>query len=87
MTILKVLDGQPTGRAILPELKRYVAILLTSGPDWTERMRQLSAFAPQLDIFGQSLVRRDRDGWAITEGGKAFLVAIERAIHVDRLTK
>ncbi|SDJ30181.1 hypothetical protein SAMN05444171_2086 [Bradyrhizobium lablabi] len=80
-TILMVLYGQPEGRASLQDLKRYVAILMTSGPDWAERMKGLAARAPRLDIFGQSFVTRDRDGWAITEAGKAFLAAIERPIR------
>ena len=77
-TILMVLHGQPDGRASLQDLKRYVAILTTSGPDWAERMKRLAARAPQLDIFGQSFVTRDPDGWAITGAGQAFLAAIER---------
>ena len=36
LTILKVLDGHPSGRATLEELKRYLAVLMTSGPEWTD---------------------------------------------------
>jgi hypothetical protein len=79
LTILKVLDGQTGGRAGLVDLKRYVAILMTSGPEWTARMKRLGTRAPQLDIFGQALVHRDRDGWQITDAGRAFLALLEAA--------
>jgi len=32
-----------------------------------------------LDIFGQSLVIRDEDGWQITDAGRALLAAIENS--------
>jgi len=35
ITVLKVLAGHPEGRASLAELTRYVSILISSGPDWT----------------------------------------------------
>jgi hypothetical protein len=47
LTILKVLNGQPDGRASLVDLKRYVAILISSGLDWTARMKRLAARAPR----------------------------------------
>ncbi|MCC8961375.1 hypothetical protein H8A95_03340 [Bradyrhizobium sp. Pear76] len=56
LTILKVLEGQPAGRTSHAELRLSVAILLSSGSDWTERMKRLSDRAPDLDIFGQSYV-------------------------------
>src|ERR1700682_2239550 len=51
--------------------------LVTSGPDWTAQMKRLATRAPQLDIFGQSLVWRDKEGWQITDKGRAFLASIE----------
>src|SRR6266545_1430909 len=42
LTILKVLAGHPDGRASLADLRRAVAILMSSGPDWTERMKRLA---------------------------------------------
>src|SRR5476649_1277292 len=56
---------------------RAVAILITSGPDWTDRTKRLLARAPGLDIFSQSLVVRDAQGWQIMEAGRALLAAIE----------
>jgi hypothetical protein len=80
VTMLKVLAGQPEGRASLGDLRRAVAILISSGSDWTERMKRLAARAPGLDIFSQSFVVRDEAGWQITDAGVAFLAAIETPI-------
>jgi hypothetical protein len=77
ITILKVLAGHPEGRAPLEDLKRDIAILVSSGPDWTTRMKRLAARAPDLDIFGQMLVVRDAAGWQITSAGRALLDSIE----------
>jgi hypothetical protein len=63
ITILKVLAGHPEGRASLADLKRAMAILITSGSDWTDRTKRLAARAPDLDIFSQSFVLRDNAGW------------------------
>ena len=51
ITILKVLAGHPEGRASLADLKRAMAILISSGSDWTDRTKGLAARAPDLDIF------------------------------------
>jgi hypothetical protein len=82
ITILKVLAGDPGGRASLADLRRAVAILISSGPDWTDRTKRLAARAPGLDIFGQALVLRDNTGWQITDAGRALLVSVERPIAV-----
>jgi hypothetical protein len=87
-SILKVLAGQPNGRAAVPDLNRYITLL--SVPEWTARMKRLSALAPDLDIFGSSYVLRDDAGWQLTEAGHAFLAAIERpasaATHDQEIT-
>jgi hypothetical protein len=77
ITVLKVLAGHPGGCLSLDDLKRSVAILMTSGPDWTERTKRLLKRAPGLDIFSQTLITRDDRGWQITEAGLALLAAIE----------
>ena len=77
ITILKVLAGHPGGYLSVADLKRAVSILICSGPDWTARTKRLLARAPGLDIFSQSLVVRDTQGWQITEAGRALLAAIE----------
>jgi hypothetical protein len=77
ITVLKVLAGHPDGCLSVEDLKRAVAILMCSGPDWTNRTKRLLARAPDLDIFSQALVVRDENGWQITEAGRALLAAIE----------
>jgi hypothetical protein len=81
ITVLKVLAGHPDGRASLADLKRAVAILISSGSDWTDRTRRMAARAPGLDIFSQLLVLRDDAGWQITDGGRAFLASVEAPIQ------
>jgi hypothetical protein len=81
ITILKVLAGHPEGRASLPDLKRAMAILITSGSDWTDRTKRLAARAPDLDIFSQSFVLRDNAGWQITGAGRAFLDFLQTPIQ------
>ena len=76
-SILKVLAGQPNGRATVPDLNRYITLL--SVPEWTARMKRLSALAPNLDIFGSQYVLRDDTGWQLTKAGHSFLDAIEKA--------
>jgi hypothetical protein len=82
ITILKVLAGHPGGRASLAELRHAVAILMTSGRDWTDRTKRLAARAPGLSIFSQSFVLRDDAGWQITDAGRAFLVSVETPIQM-----
>jgi hypothetical protein len=77
ITILKVLAGQPEGRACVADLTRYVRILISSGADWANRTKRLAALAPQLDIFGSAFVLRDSSGWQITDIGRQFLDSIE----------
>jgi hypothetical protein len=77
ITVLKVLAGQREGRLSLAELRHDVAILISSGRDWTDRMKRIEARAPGLDIFSQALVIRDPAGWQITAAGRALLASIE----------
>jgi len=80
ITVLKVLAGHPEGRLSLGDLKRAVAILISSGSDWTDRTKRLAARAPGLDIFSQAFVLRDDAGWQITDAGRLFLAAVETPI-------
>ena len=82
ITILKVLAGHPDGRASLADLKRAVAILVSSGSDWTDRTKRQAALSPGLDIFSQSFVLRDDAGWQITDAGRVFLDSVETAIQM-----
>ena len=77
ITILKVLAGHPDGRASVTELTRYVSVLMSSGSDWTDRMRLLAARAPKLEIFADAFVLRDDRGWCITDSGRQFLASLE----------
>jgi hypothetical protein len=77
ITVLKVLAGHPDGSLSVEDLKRAVAILITSGADWTGRTKRLAARAPDLDIFSQSLVTCDAHRWRITEAGRVLLAAID----------
>jgi hypothetical protein len=82
ITVLKVLAGHPRGRVTVADLGREVAILMSSGSDWTDRTKRLAARAPSLDIFSQSFVLRDDAAWQITDAGRAFLAALEAPMQV-----
>jgi hypothetical protein len=77
VTILKVLAGQPEGCLSLADLRNNVAILISSGPDWTDRTKRIAAQTPGLDIFSQGMVLRSPAGWRITDAGRAFLADCE----------
>jgi len=79
---LKVLAGHPEGRASIADLTRYVSILISSGTDWTNRTKRLAARAPRLDIFGDSFVLRDDNGWHITEADRQFLASLEAPLLI-----
>jgi hypothetical protein len=78
VTILKVLISYPDGFAALADIKRDVAILATSGREWSERTTRLAARLPGLEIFTQGLVERQDGGWRITEAGRSALDLMER---------
>jgi hypothetical protein len=82
VTVLKVLAGSPGARVPLADLRRDVAILISSGRDWTDRTKRIAARAPDLNIFGQALVIRDAAGWQITVAGLEFLATIEKPASV-----
>lgn len=77
VTVLKILVSYPDGFAAMAELKRDMAILATSGPDWAERTKRLAARVPDLDIFSQRLIERLNGGWRITARGRAVLGFME----------
>ena len=66
ITTLKVLSGHPEGRASHADVTRSVAILMSSGADWSNRMKRVAARAPDLSIFSSGYVIRDKSGWQIT---------------------
>ncbi|WP_230646794.1 hypothetical protein [Bradyrhizobium sp. Leaf401] len=77
VTVLKVLVSYPDGFAAMADLKRDMAILATSGRDWSERTKRLAARVPDLDIFSQGLIERMNGGWRITDKGRAVLEIME----------
>ena len=84
LSILKILDGQTDGRASLEVIKQHLAILYTSGQEWTARMKRLAERVPGLDIFGQALVVREPGAWSITEKGRSLLAVLERPAPADQ---
>jgi hypothetical protein len=77
IAVLKVLAGHPNGLASVADLTHYISILMSSGSDWSSRMKRLAASAPQLDIFGSAFVVRQKEGWQITQMGLQFLTKLE----------
>ncbi|XUJ32575.1 hypothetical protein ACQ5SK_29545 [Bradyrhizobium japonicum] len=82
VSILRILAGQPEGRASLAVLKDYLAVFYTSGPEWTDRTKRLAAQTPDLNIFGQGLVTREPGQWIITDKGRAFLLFWNRRAYL-----
>lgn len=78
ITVLKVLAGSPGGCLPLAELRQDVALLISSGRDWTDRTKPIAARAPDLDIFSQAFVVREPTGWQITAAGRDFLATVEK---------
>jgi hypothetical protein len=73
VTVLKILASYPGGHATLADLKRDMAVLVTSGNEWAKRTKRLAARVPGLDILSEGLVERLHGGWKITERGRAVL--------------
>jgi hypothetical protein len=78
VSVLKILAGYPTGLATLRELKRDLALLVTSGQDWSDLTRRLAAEFPQLDIFRLGFVERYSFGWRLTRKGLVALEMMEK---------
>ena len=87
VAILKVLASHDGGRATTDSLKRDIAILATSGPEWNARMRRLSGRVGTIDILASGHVLWDGDGWQITADGRDFLRALEAVTQDNRLAE
>jgi hypothetical protein len=87
VAILKVLASHDSGRATTASLKRDIAILATSGPEWSARMRRLAARVQAVDILASGHVLWDGDGWQITAEGRDFLRALEAVTQDNRLAQ
>lgn len=86
VTVLKILVSYPQGFAVMADLKRDMAILATSGPEWAERTKRLAARVPGLDIFSDGLVERQNGGWKITVRGRVVLETMEARRGQDEPT-
>lgn len=84
VSIMKVLAGHPNGVCRHEELKRCLAILATSGPDWSNHSRELAAAFPKLNIFGAEFVRRYSFGWRLTPRGVIALEMMEELARARR---
>ncbi|WP_426616052.1 hypothetical protein [Bradyrhizobium sp. McL0616] len=84
VTVLKVLVSYPGGFAPMDDIKRDMAILATSGRDWSDQTKRLAARVPDLDIFSQGLVDRESGGWKITNKGRAVLEFMEARTVLDQ---
>ncbi|RXH36707.1 hypothetical protein XH99_07015 [Bradyrhizobium nanningense] len=78
LSILKILAGQPHGRASIEVIKQHLAIYYSSGPEWPARMKRIASRASQLDIFSQRLIAREAGCWIISEEGRKYLETLEQ---------
>lgn len=73
--VLKVLAGQPGGRASVAAIKRDMSALASH--EWSRRMRALARTAPKVDVFSAGYVVRFPDAWQITPAGYEYLTHLE----------
>jgi len=85
VAILKVLASHGSGKATTDSLKRDIAILATSGPEWNTRMRRLAGRVHAVDVVASGYVTCDREGWQITDEGREFLYSLEAVTQDNRL--
>ena len=87
VAILKVLASHGSGQSTLVSLKRDIAILSASGPEWTARLKRLARRVPAIDSFSSGYVLRDQEGWQITPAGRDFLRMLEAVTQDNRLVE
>jgi hypothetical protein len=76
--VMRILASHPDGRATTQSIKSDLNIL--AGQDWSETLQRLGKHAAGLNIFASQLVQLDRDGWEITEAGRAYLDDLEERL-------
>ncbi|MET4278812.1 MULTISPECIES: hypothetical protein [unclassified Bradyrhizobium] len=81
VAVLKVLASYPNRLAALPDMKRDLAFLATSGSDWARYSRRLGAAFPSLDIFSAGFVQRYSFGWRLTAKGAIALEMMEEGVR------
>jgi hypothetical protein len=79
VSVLKVLSSYPDGLVCHADVKRDLAILATSGPDWAGYSRRLAAAFPCLDVFSTGMVQIYSFGWRLTAKGSIALEMMEEA--------
>jgi len=87
VAILKVLTSYDSGKATTASLKRDIALLATSGPEWNARMRRLAGRVATIDIVASGFVLWNDDGWQITAEGRDFLRELETVTQDNRLAE
>ena len=87
VAILKVLASHDSGSATTASLKRDIAILATSGTEWSARMRRLAGRVQTIDILASGHVLWDGGDWQITAEGRDFLRALEAVTQDNRLAE
>ena len=73
--VLKVLAGQPGGRASVADIKADMSALASH--EWSRRMRALARSAPKVDVFSAGYVVRTPEAWQITPSGYEYLSHLE----------
>jgi hypothetical protein len=86
LSVMKILAAYPGRLAALRDLKHDLAILASSGKDWSELSRRLASAFPQLDIFTLGFVARYSFGWRLTHRGLIALKAMEAHARNVRAT-
>jgi hypothetical protein len=79
VSVLKILSGYPNGLASKVDVKRDLALLATSGPDWARYSRRLAAQFPSLDVFSAGMVQIHSFGWRLTIKGSIVLEMMVQA--------
>lgn len=81
VSILKVLASYPNRLARLPDIKRDLALLATSGADWASYSKRLGEAFPSLDVFSLGFVQRYSFGWRLTAKGVAALELMQQRVR------
>ncbi|MBC9879922.1 hypothetical protein G8O24_21510 [Bradyrhizobium sp. INPA01-394B] len=81
VSILKALASYPNRLATHADIKRDLAFLATSGPDWSDYSKRLGAVFPSLDVFSLGFVQRYSFGWRLTAKGEIALEMMEEAVR------
>jgi hypothetical protein len=79
--MMKILASYPHGLAAHAAVKRDLAFLACSGPDWAQHSKRLGAVFPLLDVFSSGFVHQYSFGWRLTPKGSIALEMMEEAVR------